>query len=328
MHRRCGSDNLEASSHHMEESRRSSVPVLWIALAMLLVLGVGLCGVADYAVSVSTTAEKTVDSGDLVTHVFTVANTGSDPDIYQLDLSLPVGWSALPFPTTISVAPGGQGIVFVNFLVPQTAAAGAYTVEMEVASSFDPGLSVVASTGVRVRSTSGLELEWVQTLPTAQPGARVEGSFRVTNTGNATDLFRIRVSIDETLSVDLSEGEFELAPLESRIVYLRIDLPLTAAGLGQYTGLVVVSSIIHTTLQETLRVTLALGPPPPESVGGSLFPDWYVSGTFSIDCGGEPTMAFRGWGDIEGFGTLNISAGLSMEGLRMRAGVSKPKTGR
>jgi len=281
---------------------------------MLLFLGSMTC-LADYAVSVSATSEKLVEGGDLVTHVFTITNTGTDDDVYTLVLALPDGWTSLPIPSTVSVNAGEEAIIFVNFLVSPIAAAGIYEVSLDVESSFDPAVTAQSVALVQVKTTTGLAVEWVIPPPPGQPGGAVEASFRVGNTGNTADLFRVEASASVDWESELSEEEFELAPGESRVVGLRISIPVTPERT-QFVLTVVVSSLIHPALEGSLREVVTLGPPPPELVGGTLFPEWSVSGTFSIDCSGEPRLSFSGSGDIENLGKLDASVALSMdEGL-------------
>ena len=66
-----------------------------------------LCNAASYEVSISATATKFVGVGDLVTHVFTIVNQGISDDVYNLVITLPEDWVALPVPNTISI-PGGK----------------------------------------------------------------------------------------------------------------------------------------------------------------------------------------------------------------------------
>jgi len=61
---------------------------------------------AAYGVSVEVGPPKTAKPGDLVTHVFVVTNTGTVADQYDLRLTLPNGWTALPVPGQVSLGGG------------------------------------------------------------------------------------------------------------------------------------------------------------------------------------------------------------------------------
>jgi hypothetical protein len=303
--------------------QREIVPGKTIRLiALLAFLSVGLllasslaCQAANYAVSISVTATKFVDVGNLVTHVFTLTNQGILDDVYALELTLPQGWIALPVPATLSVQAGGTGIVFVNLLVLPTAEAGTYEIALKATSLHDSAIHSQETAYVQVRSSWGFELKWVRIPPRGQPGERLQGSLKVTNTGNSPDEYQVDIVASAGWEAGVMFPEFGLLPGESREVEFYVLVPNTATAKAQYGVTLTVTSIQNPSLTRTLSTTGRLSPPPPELVGGTLFPEWMMSVDFDIDQRAIPRLNVRGWGDIEGFGKIDAGAGLTMAGI-------------
>ena len=271
-----------------------------------------LCRAASYSVSISVTAEKFVDVGDLVTHVFSIVNQGTNDDVYALELTLPKDWVSLPIPATLSVQAGATGIVFVNLSVPPTAKAGTYEVVLKATSSHAHAQAIAL---VQVRSSLDFELKWVRIPPRGQSGERLQGNFKVTNTGNSPDEYQVEVTTSAGWEAGVMFDEFGLLPGESRLVEFYVLVPSTAAAKTQYGITLNVTSIHNPSLTHTLNTTGQLGPPPPQFVGGSLFPGWMMSVAFDIDQDADPRLSVRGWGDIEGFGQVDAGASLTMAGI-------------
>jgi hypothetical protein len=292
-----------------------------IVLLLLLLIGLFLssslvCSAADYAVSISVTTEKFVDVGDLVTHVFTVSNEGTCDDTYELELTLPQGWIALPIPYTIFVPAGGSSIVFLNSSVPSTAEAATYEIVLKATSSSNSAIYSQRTAYVQVRSSWGFELDWVRIPPRGQPGERLQGSFKVTNTGNSPDEYELDVTASTGWKAETMPNEFGLLPGESREVEFYVLVPSTAAAKTQYEITITVTSIKNPSLSRTLSITGRLSPPPPELVGGTLFPEWMMSVDFDIDQRANPRLKVRGWGDIEGFGYIDAGGSLTIAGIQ------------
>jgi|AntAceMinimDraft_16_1070373.scaffolds.fasta_scaffold01796_8 hypothetical protein len=291
---------------------------LWLVIVVsfifmgLFLAASPLCNAASYEVSISATATKFVGVGDLVTHVFTIRNDGTDPDTYALALTLPQGWVALPVPATISIPAGETRIIFVNSSVPGTAEAGTYEIVLKAVSS---SVDAQATGFVQVRSSLDFELKWVRIPPRGQPGERLQGSFKVTNTGNTPDEYQVGVTASGGWEAGVTFEDFGLLPGESRLVEFYVLVPSTAATKTQYAITLTVTSIHDPSLTRTLSTTGQLGPPLPEFVGGSLFPEWMMSVAFDIDQEGDPRLSVRGWGDIEGFGQIDAGASLTIAGI-------------
>jgi hypothetical protein len=63
-----------------------------------------------------------------------------------------------------------------------------------------------------------------------------------------------------------------------------------------------------------------VAPPPPEKVGGSIFPPWPVTVSLSFDEGGFTSAGFSGSGELEGIGTLSASTSLTPTDLAVPTG--------
>ena len=274
-----------------------------------------LCNAANYAVSISATATKFVGVGDLVTHVFTIVNQGTSDDVYNLEITLPEDWVALPVPATLFIQAGATGIVFVNSSVPSAAEAGTYEIVLKATSSSNAAVHEQATALVQVRSSLDFELKWVRIPPRGQPGERLQGSFRVTNTGNTPDEYQVGVTASGGWEAEVTFEDFSLLPGESRLVGFYVLVPSTATTKTQYAITLSVASIHDPSLTRTLSTTGQLGPPLPQFVGGTLFPEWMMSVAFDIGQEGDPRLSVRGWGDIEGFGQIDAGASLTIAGI-------------
>jgi len=139
---------------------------------------------AAYGVSVEVGPPKTAKPGDLVTHVFVVTNTGTVADQYDLRLTLPNGWTALPVPGQVSLGDGWTALpvpgqvslgvgestrVFVTVMVPSGATAGTYTVVLRATSASDPSVWAEAEGVIQLVPTAGLVVKTLQ-LGRAPPG--------------------------------------------------------------------------------------------------------------------------------------------------------------
>lgn len=286
----------------------------FLSVALLLTSSL-VCQAANYAVSISATATKFVDVGDLVTHVFTIANQGTLDDVYTLQLAFPGNWVSLPVPTTLFVQAGATGIVFVNLSVPSTAEAGTYEIVLKATSLSDATVHAQERALVQVRSSWDFELKWVRIPPRGQPGEKLQGSFKVTNTGNSPDAYRVDVAVSAGWDADVMFSEFGLLPGESRLVEFYVLVPTMATSKTQYAITMTVTSIQNPSLEHTLSTTGQLAPPPPELVRGTLFPEWMMSADFNIDQRADPHLGLRGWGNIEGFGQIDAGVGLTMAGI-------------
>ncbi|MFC2079334.1 SdrD B-like domain-containing protein [Candidatus Bipolaricaulota bacterium] len=268
-----------------------------------------------YAVEMTVTERKTVGSGELVTHVFTIHNHGTNIDVYSLELGVPDGWPVLPVPGSLFVPTGESAVVFVNLVVPRTAEAGEYLIYLKAISQDAPAVESEAVGSIYVRTQWQFELNWVNQPSRGQPGEWLEGSVRVSNMGNAADEYLVHMEANSSWEVNLRPNEFSLLPGETQVVQFFVRVPDYAAAKAPYSLAIYVSSMGDPLNEAQLVLSNQLGPPLPHLVRGSIYPDWSVSTTFSIDCSANPTLALRGWGHIEPMGYIDMSGTVSMAGI-------------
>jgi len=258
--------------------------ILVFSLAIVFVSQV-LFGVS-YSVSVSTTAEKIASLGDFVTHVYTITNTGTSNDEYQLTITAPTGWFVLGIPSSIQVTAGASEKVFVTFVVPSTAKAGTYEGILVATSIGDPSVTAQATALITISPVSGVEAGWVQEPPRAQPGETVQGTFSLSNTGNIADTYTIEVSSARDCNVSLPKSTVPLFAGETtQMIITVIALASTTPG-SRYSFTLEITSITHPDILTALVHSSRVAPPPPEKVGGSVFPPWPVTVSLSFDEGG------------------------------------------
>jgi len=273
-----------------------------------------------YSVSVTTTAEKTASPGDFVPHVYTITNTGTSNDEYQLTITTPTGWLTLGIPFSVQVDAGASEKLFVTFVVPSAAVAGTYEATLVATSTADSSLSAQVTALIKIPPASGVEVDWIQEPSRARPGESAKGTFSLKNSGNITDSYRIEVSSTRNCSVELSKSAVPLFPGETTQLTLAVT-PSTAVTPGaRYSFTLEIASIAHPDILTGLVHTSRAAPPPPEEVGGSVFPLWPVTISLAFSEEGFDSASFSGSGKLEGFGTLSASTSLTPTGLATPTG--------
>ncbi len=237
-----------------------------------------------------------------MTHVFTIHNAGPTADRYALEVQLPAGWKALPVPKELEIPAGGKDYVFVNIIVPSEALAEEYRITLIVTSLTQPTVRAQAVALVRVLPQRDFVVEWMRRPPDPQVGRDTTGVLRVMNTGNVPDSYRVEVTAPAGWDHRVSPGKFDLLPGEGRLVKLTLVVPRTAEPGANYVVRIEIASQKGSGLIRSLSLSGRVLPPPPEEVGGSLFPSWEVSGTVSLEAGGGPVLSLQGWGDIVSLG--------------------------
>jgi len=240
-----------------------------IVLKLVFCITVVLCLTASvYAasgVSLDVGLPKTAKPGDLITHVFTIKNTGTDADQYNLKLTRPAGWAALPIPSQVSLAVGVTSQIFLTIIVPGGATAGTYAAVLRATSVGDPSVWAETEGVIELIPTAALALEASQ-ISRAPPGAEAKHVFRIRNTGNVVDTYRIEVKIykDWTLRVSLAEVQVLPGGQEEFIVTVRV--PRTVTPGTRYYLWVEATSQADSTVTETLQLATSVAPPPRYSI--------------------------------------------------------------
>ncbi len=288
----------------------------------LLLASCGGAWGAPYAVEITVTPPKIASPGEIVTHVFTLHNVGSEDDLYFLDLRAPPGWEYFPKQDALFVPAGEQAYLFVNLVVPEGAPAGTHEVVLRVTSSGDPDVSAEARTAVEVLPRWDLELRWVTPPGRLQVGERTAWRFVLRNTGNVPDIYRIELELFGPVRADISEKETHLLPGEEEVLEVRVEVPRDAETGSGYSLRIIATSAHYPGVRRELVVSDRFLPPPPQLVPTSLYPQWEVTLGVELDSGGNPRFSFRGSGDIEVF-DYHVDAGIELslaelEDLRLR----------
>jgi len=294
----------------MGERLRQVGAVTGLLIAILLVCHAHASAYAAYGVGVEPAPPRSAQPGDLVTHVFTVENTGTQPDEYTLDLTPPAGWSPLPIADRIDLAPGESSRLFVTVMIPPGAEAGTYTTELRATSVNDPSQWGTAEGIVDLLPTVDLVLETVR-VDRAQPGTEARHVIRVRNAGNVADTYRIEARATPTMTVRASPTEFTVLPGEQRDVTITVLIPTGAAPGSSYRVRVEATSHTDPTLARTLWISAAVSPPPPEEVPVDLYPELPLTLRLSLTDTTSPTLRLSIAGDIPQVGRITGTISLS-----------------
>jgi hypothetical protein len=275
---------------------------------------------ASYSVSIDVTEEKAASLGDFVTHVFTIKNTGTQNDNYELDLSLPAGWITLGFPSSVQVNAGASEKLFVTFVVPSTAVAGTYESTLVATSTADPNVYAQATALITISPILGIDVAWVQEPPRAQPGQTVQGIFSLANTGNVSSSFEMKVSSSRNCEVKIAKSAVALFAGESTQLTLTVTPSGSATPGTRYSFTLEIASVSDPDIITGLVHSSRVAPPPPEKVAGSIFPPWPVTISLSFSEEGFTSAGFSGSGELEGLGTLSASTSLTSTRLEKPTG--------
>jgi hypothetical protein len=289
--------------------------VFFLTLFLVLACIAPLVLAESYEVGITATAEKTANPGDFVTHVYTISNTGTEDDEYQLEPSVPAGWDALGVPSSIDVAAGGEEGLFVTVVSPGTAQAGTYQATLIATSTGDPSVTVEATALITISSILGVVTTWIWEPTRAQPGGTVKGSFSITNSGNITDTYIMDISREWNCAVALAQDSAQVFPGEKKEIQLTILVPATLSPGTRYGFTIEIKSTQHPDVAAQIAHSSRVAPPPPEKVGGSTFPRWPVTLSLSFDDAGFSRAKFSGSGDLDGIGTFSAEMSATLTEL-------------
>ena len=286
----------------------------FLVLCLVAVIGVHISVNATYGVSVEVGLPKTAKPGDLVTHVFLVKNTGTAVDQYKLEVTLPTGWTALPVPGQVSLGAGESTRVFVTVMVPSGATAGTYAVVLRATSASDPSVWAEAKGVIQLVPTAGLVVKTLQ-LSRAPPGTEARHVFRIRNTGNVIDTYRIDVRCDQDWTVRVSQLEVQVLPGDQAQFTVTVLIPPTVAPGTRYYLWIDVTSTVDPSVKRELWETAYVAPPPPEKVRVEVYPELPFTVWLALTEEGDPSFKLSLTGPVPGIGRLNASRSFGLLGL-------------
>jgi hypothetical protein len=199
--------------------------------------------------------------GETVTYTVYITNTGNVADVFDVDLSGSLPWSANAPETVGPLGPGEVAMVEIGVNIPADAQDGEQDVATCVfTSQGDPTKSDSATmiTTADVPYEFGVDLAPATDAKAGTPGSMVMYVLQLTNTGDITDTFDLAVGSVEGWLVDLSAIEFTLGAGETAEVTVHVTVPAgavqgdgdvtTVAATSQGDDSAVATSVLTTTV--------------------------------------------------------------------------------
>jgi len=228
------------------------------------VVGMVLGGAAqDLRLSVLS-SPKTVEPGDLVTHVFSLANESATPLGVTLETALPPGWVSLGLPQTLTILAGQEEVVFLTAVVPGDAPAGDYTLSLR--ARWD-GKEVQATAQVQVASVVALEV-LAPRGEAVPPGQEARYAFEVINRGNVVDRVVTEATSAHGWPVTCVPMQLSLAPGERAEVEVTVKVPLDASP-GRDLLTFLIRSTVAPAVERSATLFTTILPPTPELISGT-----------------------------------------------------------
>ena len=303
----------------LESPKEIAASVTVILLAILFMATVSQQAAAS-TVEVTVTGKNQAKPGDLITNVFTVQNTGSTADTYDLNLKTPSGWTSLgSVPGEVNLDPGKSKKLFVTVIVPQTAVAKQYTISFKASSQSVTGDEDTGQNEVVVSEIPGVKIEWLREPPRTEPGGSATGIFTLTNTGNVSDTYTMEVDTNNC-KVSLEKEQVQVFPGDRQRVELTMQVPPSLSPGAEYSFYLEISSRQHPGVTDRLRHSSSAAPPPPEEVGGTIFPLWPVTTAISGSEDGDFSIDISGSGELGDIGSLSASTSLSPSSIQEPTG--------
>lgn len=164
--------------------------------------------------------------GTLVTHTVRLTNTGSASDSFTLTMVSSAFSATLPL--TVGPVNAGSSLLFdVGVAIPANAAPGGpNATQLRARSMGDPGILAATTLNTVVNTVSGGQAN-PPAAASANPGALVTYTVRVTNTGNATDSFTPTVS-GNAFAVAVPPTTGPLAPNAAVNLVVSVTVPANA----------------------------------------------------------------------------------------------------
>ncbi len=273
---------------------------------------------ASHGVWVGVGPPRTAAPGDLVTHVFTVENTGTLPDQYRLTIKAPAGWTFLPVADQVVLSPGERTRVFVTLIAPIGAEAGSYSTELRATSLHDQAVSHAAKGKVELLPKVDVRVEIIH-VDRVAPGEEAQHTVRVSNRGNVTDTYSVEVRGSPAWTVRVSPAEFAVLPGAQRDVNIHVGIPRAVAPGTQYRVRVDVVSRTDPGVTDMLWLPAVVAPPPPEKVRVEFYPELPLTLRLTLAEDGNPSLRLSLAGSVPDVGRVTATRGLRIFGITEQA---------
>jgi len=266
----------------------------------------------NFTVELTTLPPLLARPGEFVTVVFEIANRSPLPDTFQLELSLPEGFSLIDALSSIALPPQAKELVFATVIVPQDAAAGDYSLTLTTTSNAHPAAGVSTTAVIRVLETASLSLKPLEGQTAV--GGRIARRFALTNRGNAAVTIALQATSHSGFSVEVSPQQVTLNAGDQGIATVSVQVPAqSGTRQTQDTITVTATSTAFPNVSVQASATLTLLPPPAEQVGTTLV--WKMPSqealSFSVSSQGDDVREFSALSSFRGGGFFAESHRLS-----------------
>jgi uncharacterized membrane protein len=186
----------------------------------------------------------TAKAGTPLTFTFTLQNSGSISQTYAITrTNVQSGWSAVLTPTATSLLAPGQSIpVWLVVTAPANTPDGVYpAISVTATSNSAPNPSATAFANVRIGPPFGVIVD-PDSQKSALPGALVQYTEFVTNTGLLSDTFLLSVLSPLGWDTEVAPPSVLLAPGASRQITVTVSIPTSAEAGLDHQGIVIARS--------------------------------------------------------------------------------------
>jgi len=166
--------------------------------------------------------------GATLTYMVTVANAGNVSDTYTLAVTDNTGWGPVVNPTSLTVPPWENRTATLTVTLPSNARG--CTEDNVTVTATGTGVSDSTSCIAHVTIVRGVEVSISPIYQTGLPGATLDYSVIVANTGNVPDTYDLTVSDNAGWTPTVTPTSLTVPPWENRTATLSVTVPPSAMG--------------------------------------------------------------------------------------------------
>ncbi len=203
--------------------------------------------------------------GTPVTYTFTVTNTGQETDTFTVTLS-PGLWGTTALQTVGPLAAGASAPLPVRVDIPLDAACGAVdTITLTLTSQGNPARAASAAITTSAMTVRGVRVDVTPSQLAGDPGATVQTSLWVTNTGNCVDTFALSATGAWPSVVPVTTGALTIGAGVSLPITVTVPASAlagdaaatTVKGTSQANAAVSATAVVTTTANAVYGVALS-----------------------------------------------------------------------